>query len=50
MHIAHYIRINMEKKKLTKQDITASDAVYIIFTVVIAFCFVACAHAGCVQA
>ena len=33
----------MEKKKLTKQDITASDAVYIIFTVVIAFCFVACA-------
>ena len=33
----------MQKKKLTRQDITASDAVYIIFTVVIAFCFIACA-------
>ncbi len=43
MLIAHYIRINMQKKKLTKQDITASDAVYIIFTIIIAFCFIACA-------
>jgi len=33
----------MQKKKLTKQDITASDAVYIIFTIIIAFCFIACA-------
>ena len=33
----------MQKKKLTKQDIMASDAVYIIFTVVIAFCFISCA-------
>ena len=33
----------MEKKKLTKSDITASDAVYIIFTIVIGFCFLACA-------
>ena len=33
----------MQKKKLTRQDITASDAVYIIFTVVIAFCLIACA-------
>ena len=33
----------MEKKKLTKQDIMASDAVYIVFSIVIAFCFIACA-------
>ena len=33
----------MEKKKLTKSDVTVSDAVYIIFTIVIAFCFIACA-------
>ena len=33
----------MQKKKITRQDITASDAVYIIFTVVIAFCFISCA-------
>ena len=33
----------MQKKKLTKQDITASDAVYIIFTIIIAFFFIACA-------
>ncbi len=33
----------MEKKKLTKQDIVASDALYIIFTIVIGFCFIACA-------
>ena len=33
----------MEKKKLTKSDITASDAIYIIFTIVIGFCFIACA-------
>lgn len=31
------------KKKLTKNDIIASDALYIVFTIVIAFCFVACA-------
>ena len=33
----------MEKKKLTKSDITASDAIYIIFTIIIGFCFLACA-------
>ena len=31
------------KKNLTKKDITATDAVYIIFTVIIGFCFIACA-------
>ena len=31
------------KKKLTKQDITATDAIYIIFTVILGFCFIACA-------
>ena len=33
----------MEKKKLTKQDITATDVMYIIFSIVIGFCFLACA-------
>lgn len=33
----------MPKKKLTKQDIIASDAVNILFTVIITFCFIACA-------
>lgn len=32
-----------DKKKLTKQDITATDVTYIIFTAVIGFCFLACA-------
>ena len=31
------------KKSLTKKDITATDAVYIIFTIIIGFCFLACA-------
>ena len=31
------------KKNLTKKDIAATDAVYIIFTIIIGFCFIACA-------
>ena len=31
------------KKKLTKQDITATDAIYIIFSIILAFCFISCA-------
>ena len=31
------------KKKLTKQDITATDVTYIIFSIIIGFCFLACA-------
>jgi len=33
----------MEKKKLTKQDILATDVLYIIFSIVIGFCFLAAA-------
>ena len=33
----------MQKKQLTKQDITASDIVYSIFTVILGFCFISCA-------
>ena len=33
----------MEKKKLTKQDITATDVMYIVFSIILGFCFIACA-------
>ena len=32
-----------DKKKLSKQDIITTDVVYIIFSVIIGFCFLACA-------
>lgn len=33
----------MKEKKITKQDITTTDALYIVFTIVLSFCFIAIA-------